>query len=430
MINAGAAVVDITPGPGLALSGFVARTEPAIGAHDPLTVRALVVDDTALVVCDVLGLHEETSARVRARCSLPVDNVIVAALHTHGAPASMPGRGGTDLSPAFLRRLEEASVTAIAEARGSARPSRLLVGSGHDPGIAKNRRHEGGTVDASLPVMKIVAEDGTTTAVLVSYACHPVVLGADNLLYTADFPHYVRLGLEERDPGSVAIFMTGAAADANTGHSAHASVSLAANPRRSFAEAERIGRHIADCAQAAEFREAGGGVSVRSELVSLDHERRETESPDQLAAQWNEALKSADPAQAALLAQWVFWAETIAPRVPDPWTARVTVLDWGAVRLTALPGEIFAETAHEVRSLSDTGDPSFVLAYAEGNPGYIPPTAEFVHGGYEIDEAHRYYGLPATFAPDSVPRLLSAVERLTALRQGAAHQPGEGAEPA
>lgn len=417
MIRAGAAVVDVTPGPGLAMSGFVARTEPAIGAHDPLTVRAVAVDDTALIVCDVLGVNEEMSARIRARCALPADNVIIAALHTHGAPASMPGRGGNDASPAFLQRLEDACVTAVADAQNRARPCRLLMGSGRDPGIARNRRHEGGAVDDRLPVVKIVAEDGKVVAVLVSYACHPVVLGADNLLYTADFPHYVRLGLEENNPGSVAVFMTGAAADANTGHSAHASVSLAANPRRSFAEAERVGRHIADCASGARLRDAGDGISVRNEQVSLRFSRRETHPPEVLAARWKEDLKSVGPAQAALLAQWVLWAETIAPKAPEPWTARVSVLDWGAVRLTALPGEIFAETAHAIRALSDPRDPSFVLGYADGNPGYIAPESEFAHGGYEIDEAHRYYGFPATFAPDSVPRLLSAVERLTARKQ-------------
>jgi hypothetical protein len=63
-----------------------------------------------------------------------------------------------------------------------------------------------------------------------------------------------------------------------------------------------------------------------------------------------------------------------------------------------------------------------VLGYADGNPGYIPPEAEFAHGGYEVDEAHRYYGFPATFAPDSIPRLLAAVERLTT--------PGQGSDPA
>ena len=43
MIEAGAAIVDMTPPAGLAMSGFAARTAPATGAHDPLTARALVV---------------------------------------------------------------------------------------------------------------------------------------------------------------------------------------------------------------------------------------------------------------------------------------------------------------------------------------------------------------------------------------------------
>lgn len=414
MMHAGAAKVGITPDPGLAMSGFVARTQPAAGTHDPLTVRAVVVDEAALVVCDVLGVSEDMSARIRTRCALPAENVIVAALHTHGAPVSMPGRGGREASAEFLQRLEDACVTAIATARERARPCNLHMGTGRTPAIAKNRRHEGGTVDDSLPVLKFVAENGAVVAVLVSYACHPVVLGADNLHYTADFPHYVRLGLEEDNHGSIALFLTGAAGDANSGHSAQASISLAANPRRSFAEAERIGRHIAACAIEAALRDAGDGASVRNALVPLGFSRRETDPPEALAAKWKADLKSAEPAQAALLAEWVFWAETIAPRALEPWTARVSVLKWGDFRVTALPGEIFAETAHAARALSDPAHPSFVLGYADGNPGYIPPEAEFSHGGYEVDEAHRYYGFPATFAPDSIPRLLSAVAGLTA----------------
>ena len=35
MIRAGTALVDITPPAGLALSGFAARSQPALGAHVP-----------------------------------------------------------------------------------------------------------------------------------------------------------------------------------------------------------------------------------------------------------------------------------------------------------------------------------------------------------------------------------------------------------
>lgn len=65
VLTAGTAIVDITPPPGQMMCGYAARTEPATGTHDPLTARALVIGDTALVVADVLGLHEDRCHRLR-----------------------------------------------------------------------------------------------------------------------------------------------------------------------------------------------------------------------------------------------------------------------------------------------------------------------------------------------------------------------------
>jgi len=39
-----------------------------------------------------------------------------------------------------------------------------------------------------------------------------------------------------------------------------------------------------------------------------------------------------------------------------------------------------------------------MVGFADGCSGYIPPLGEYRHGGYEVEEAHRYYGLPAAFA--------------------------------
>ncbi len=105
---AGVAVEDITPdaamlASGLRLAGFAARSDPATGVHDRLTARAVVVEDTAIVIADVIAFHEDSSARIRARCGLPKDRMIVAATHTHGAPFMVPGRLGGEPDPAFLR---------------------------------------------------------------------------------------------------------------------------------------------------------------------------------------------------------------------------------------------------------------------------------------------------------------------------------------
>jgi hypothetical protein len=412
MIRAGAAIIDITPPPGLAMSGFAARTLPARGAHDALTVRAVVVGDTAAVVADVIGIDAATIARIRKRCVLTADNVVVAALHNHGGPASMTGRLSIAADPTYLERLEDACVAAIDKAAAARRPATITVGQGGDPGIARNRRHPGGPVDTSLPLLRIRAADGSMIALVTAYACHPVVLAADNLLWTADYPHFVRQALEEAHPGAVSLFMTGCVGDANTGHSAHASISLAENPDRSFAAAERIGRKIAEAALGAAEEPVSDTVNARNGAVTLSFERRETEAPEILEKRWREEALGAEPARKNLLGYWADWARDIAPLEPEPLAARVTVLDWGGVPIVALPGEIFAETALTIRTSLGADKPVFVIGFADDNPGYIPPASEFQFGGYEVDEAHRYYGLAATFAPGSAEALAACAIEL------------------
>jgi hypothetical protein len=413
MFDVGVAVIDITPPAGLSMAGFGARTQPAIGAHDRLTARAVAVGDTAIVVADVLGIHEAMSARIRERCCLPADNVIVAAVHNHGGPASMAGRAGHGADPAYLERLESACVGAIDAAVVNQQKAEMTIGMGGDPDVARNRRHPGGPVDRALPVLRIRTLDGAMLAVITSYACHPVVLGADNLLWTADYPHYVRSGIEAAYPGATALFLTGCTGDVNTGHSAQASLSLGANAERSFATAERLGRRIADAALRAPEAPVGPDIGVGNAHVLLEFARRETEPLPVLAARWR-AESATDPARAELLRYWIEWAEASAAITdPAPWPGRVTLLNWGGVALVALPGEIFAETGLSIRAALE-GGPAFVFSYADGTPGYIPPASEFRHGGYEVDEAHRYFGLPASFAPGSAEALADTAKALLA----------------
>lgn len=400
---AGAAIVDITPPAGLMMSGYAARTQPATGRHDALTARAIAVGDTAIVVVDVLGLHEDSCARIRSRCGLPADRVSVIVTHTHGGPVSMPGRCGTECDVAYLARLEDGCVEAIDRAVASQRPAILAAGLGPDPGIAFNRRHDGGTIDPTVPVLRLDGVDGRPIAILTSHACHPVVLAAYNRLYSADYPHYVRDALEAADPGIVAVFLTGCAGDISTGHSPHSSISTVPTADRSYAEAERLGRRIAESAAAARLERREGTVRAASGTVELEFERNETSPLPVLAAAWRAKAADADPAWAALYDCWADWAESVAPEPAAPWTGRVTVLDWAGARLSFLPGEMFAQSALRIRG-ADTR-PHFVTSFADGVPGYIPPATEYPFGGYEVLEAHRYYGMPAAFAPGSAERL-------------------------
>lgn len=410
-MKAGVAVVDITPPPGLLMSGFAARTEPSVGAHDPLTVRALVVGDTALVTVDVVGLHEEMVARIRARTELPDANVVVAAIHTHGAPISQVGRLGDAPDPAFLRAIEDGCVAAIAEARANVRAATISAGMGADPDVARNRRHADGPLDRALPVLRFRDAAGQVFAVLVSYACHPVVLAADNRLLTADYVHYVREAVEAAHPGAVAVFATGCCGDVNTGHSAHASWTLAANAARSFDTAERLGRRIGAAALAAGEAPVAPGVAALAADIVLRLTRLEQEPLPVLAGRWRAERDDADPVRRTVLDAWIGWADRYSNAPAGNWTGRVSVFDWGGVPIVALPGEIFAETGLLIREA--IGDrPAFIISYANGTPGYIPPASEFRHGGYEVDEAHRFIGMPGTFAPGSAESLAGAAQAL------------------
>mgnify|MGYP006079006075 CR=1 FL=1 len=408
-IQAGAALVDITPADGLAMSGFAARVTPATGMHDPLTVRAVVVNDTAIVCADVIGLHEDSCRRIRERS--PNSNVIVSALHTHGGPNTMPGRLGGGCDDRYLSRLEDACVEAIETACSNRCPAFLYSGCGTDPNVAKNRRHSGGVVDPNLPVLGIRKEGGEWIAVIASYACHPVVLGADNTLWTADYPGIVRRELEAAYAGALGIFLLGCAGDANTGHSASASFNAAPSETRTFEEAERIGLKVSACALQANLEKISNTmVRSTSGEVHLDFERREQASSQELAKEW-EQQSAAEPSRTALLNTWIDWAKTVANSPLEPWRARVVVLNWGGIPIVALPGEIFAETALAIRK-EVASDSAFVVCFSNGCPGYISPKSEYQYGGYEVDEAHRYYGMGASFAPGSAERLLTLTSSL------------------
>jgi len=402
-ILAGAALVDITPPAGLPMAGYAARTEPSTGSHDPLTARAIAVGDTAIIVCDVIGLDDASCARIRARCALDADKVVVIATHTHGGPVSMPSGVGTGCDLDYLARLEEACVVAIDRAVASRRPAVLRAGMGKNPGIAFNRRHDGGSIDAQVPVLRIDAVDGTPIAMLVSHACHPVVLGAFNRLYTGDYVHYVRQALEAAAPGALAVFLPGCPGDISTGHSPQSSISTVPTDDRSYAEAERLCRRVATSALAAPLHRLDGAVHAASARVDLALERNETAPLAELAAEWRSKARESDAAWQALYECWADWAGTIALRPLSPLSVRVSVLDWAGMRLSFLPGEMFVRSALTIRG--ESARPHLVTSFADGVPGYIPPAAEYAFGGYEVLQAHRYYGQPAAFAPGSAERV-------------------------
>ncbi len=414
-LAAGAGVAAVAVPVGTPLSGYAAREGGATGTHDPCTARALAVGDTCWVAVDVCGLDRATCAAVAERVGLPDGHLVVTATHTHSGPACTPGRLGGD-DPVVRARVVDAAVAAARQALATRRPVRLRWSSVRDAGVAVDRRAPSRPVDPPVDLLRLVGEDGAVVGWLVSYPCHPVVLGADNRLVSADYGWALRAELEDRAPGSVAVFLPGTCGDLNNGHAAEASYTAAPLAGRTFDEAERIGRHLARIVLAGPTTEldTAGFVEVRQATVELALAPLDEEPPTTLADHWTTELAEAEPGRAALLRAWVDWARQRSAADPAAYAARVTAVRWGALWLVGLPGEPFLSFAERLRPRVE--GPVIVTGYTGDCPGYLPDAEAYAHGGYEVTDAHRYYGMPAPFARGSAERLLEVAVGLVSGR--------------
>lgn len=415
----GTAVADLTPPAGIAMSGFAARTAPAAGVHDPLSARAVALTDghgaSLMVVADLVALTVGQASRLRneiaVQTGLDRSSVTVAVTHTHGGPHVTPDALGQGADLAYVATAEAAIVGAAVTAWRDRAPALLRTATGSEPTVARNRRVPGGVIDPTLSVVRVDDPSGATRAVLFSYACHPVVLGSDNLLFTADWPAEARRTVEQAFPGAVAIFAQGCCGQINCGHSAHDSMRPGANPTRTFAAAEQIGRTVGQAAVEAARRAAPAGKAIRSAAVAVDLPFARV-SHDQLAADlaaWKrELVQDPEPARRLVLEAKRRWAETIAGTGSGSLTVEIAACRWGDVPVIILPGEPFVDFAFDIRAKLGRPD-AIVLGYGNGVPGYIPyPVAEYDAGGYEVDEAHCFYGQPNCFAPECGPKIVAA----------------------
>ncbi|AIY00873.1 hypothetical protein ART_1274 [Arthrobacter sp. PAMC 25486] len=410
-ILVGASVEEVSVPSGTPMAGYAARVGPSSGVHDPLTVRAIVIEGVCWITMDVCGLDEKTCSDIREAVPLPADHVVVSATHTHSGPCSMPDRLG-NADSRFLAALCRAALKAFAAALSDRTLCTVSYESFRGLRIAQNRRHPQDDIDPELQVVVFTSRSGSVVAWLMQFPCHPVVLGADNHLISGDYPAYTRIALEQAEPGSIALFLTGAAGDVNTGHTAESSYTQNSSPTRTFHEAERIGRTLAATGMAAREspRLARSGLRVLTAEVHLELEVLDVKTPVELAGQWEQQTHNQPPGERALLRIWSDWAHAQNTSAEMTWTGTITVMALAGILLVALPGEPFLAGAEKIKGAFEI--PVIVAGYSNGCPGYFPTDTEYEFGGYEVMDAHRYYGMPAPFKRGSLEILVESAIRI------------------
>jgi neutral ceramidase len=331
--------------------------------------------------------------------------------HTHSGPATIDLRDCGTVDPTYLDRLRLWLVEAARGAVSNLRQVRVGFGRGGvDTGVL-NRRHPGSAIDPDLGVVAFQDEAGQNLAILVNYACHPVCLDHTNRLISADYPGVLAHALQEQTK-AVVLFTNGADGDINPAWMG------------SFTYAEDLGRELA-----AETLRVLHAMTFRGTTIlhvtgeTLDLPLNSSPTYDELnqeISQHRQGLAEADAAgdilQGKLHRAMLGWAEAtlaeaLRANLPRSVPAELQVVRLGEVALLGIPGEIFSELGVAIKNAHPMRQ-ALVLGYANNDIGYIPTRQAYADGGYEINDAFKYYGYPAVLAPEAGDVLLQAAARL------------------
>jgi len=385
-LKAGVAKVEITPPTGLRMYGFSNRKGGSTGTLDPLMARVLVLEAgekrLALVVLD-LGrpFAEAWIARLRedARKISGVSYVLLAAIHTHSGPAirdEYPPKQSPDWETGVLEKVEKA----IAEACQHLAEARLGTGYGSvDIGHNRLRLEPDGTifwfernntmvptspVDPTVSVLRVDTAAGEPLAILVNYACHPVVFGSDNLQYSADYPGVMIRTVEQAFAGKpLCMFVQGAPGDINPYYAVHPLGQDAVKMRDWTGE--RLGGEAARVAKSIQTAASDATLDFAEDRLEFRPRWNMEKFREAVRASWGpEAAESFEQRRGAM------------PRLPV-----ATVLINKRIALMTVPGEAFVQHQMAWRQRCPVRD-AFFLGYANGDYGYFPTIRAASLGGY------------------------------------------------
>jgi hypothetical protein len=403
LLRAGVARVDITPLKPVTLSGYESRKDLSRGVHDPLFARAIAFEQAGnrlvLVSTEILGWYGGTAEPFRRAilesCRLRPSELFLSAIHTHSAPTPVldPGKGHSN-NVEYTQTLQGHLVAVVRAALDHLEPAAIGVGLGA-AAVGANRREQvvdaagrssvvlgrnpDGPVDRDVQVLKITqTSDNVMTAVLFAYATHSTSLGPGNYLISGDVHGLAAQFVEHYVAG-------GAIAPGFAGASGNIDPWFRVRPGFNTTNGwipepvllgtllgEEVVRVLGDIKLAA----TNAPIATRLDVLSLPGKPGTNAMP----------------------------GETVAP-VPFVLTAARV----GEVGFLGLGGEVFSELGRAIKNASPFRH-TVIITHCNGAAGYLPTTAAYPEGGYEVRSSR--------FAPGAAEVVVQeALRLLRELRQ-------------
>ena len=436
--------IDITPEIGLDIAGYFVK-RVADGVLDPLYANAMAIscgeDRAVMIALDNLGIKQELLIKYRAAVAsalgIGVEGVFISCTHTHTAPhAKTEVSEGID---EYIEFLSEKIVEAARAADADLKSARMGYGKGIAPGIAFVRRFrmtDGsiktnpgvnnpeivapiGDVDESVSVLRFDREGGDTV-VLVSFGCHPDVVGGCK--YSADWPGFVRDTVEKTLDGVKCIFFNGAEGDINhvnvhpTGGFLNGTFTDFDDVSRGYDHARYMGRVITggvlqafDKVQCVDV----DSIGCVNKIINVPSNKPSPEDMPEARRikELHEAGRDHELPYSGMMVTTVV-AEALRmvrlENAPDAFDMTLTGIRIGGVAIMGIPGEPFLGIG---RGIKESGgyDMIIPIACANGYEGYFPMKDSYDEGGYEARSSNFRAGV-AEFIIEEGKKLLKEME--------------------
>ena len=424
--RAGVGKTKITPSGPVWMAGYGARNRECDTTAQDLWAKALALEDpngakSVLLALDSCGIGREVAANItrdiERRFRLPPAAVLINMSHSHCSPFTEGlvwamrefTTGEWSRIVGYTRQLEQQAVAAVGAALAALEPVTLAHGKSAT-GFAVNRRNNVeadvprlraekkivGPVDHDVPVLAIRRLDGTTKAIVCSYACHTTTLNGYE--WNGDYAGFAQEEIERRHASATAFFTQGCGGDINP------------LPRRTMELARGYGRALADAvdrAFKAKMEPITGSLRTNLERVELAFSEGPTRKALEAAAAADESPKNRyERMRARHLLSELDRGEKLSRSYPYP------VQSWRLGQLTwiALGGEPVIEYSLALKKA--LGLRTWVLGYSSEIMAYIPSERVLSEGGYEGATSMVVFGLPAPWAPGLEQKILHTAQRL------------------
>jgi hypothetical protein len=446
-LRAGAAVVDITPALGVANGGVIARGGPVTHIHDGLHARCLVLDDgatrLAIAICDMRMLGGEVVARAKSlvgeATGLAPENILIAATHTHAAPA-MVGIHPEPRDRAYAEFVARRIADGITRAGHHLAPAKVGWGFGSAPQHVHNRRwfmkpvaiaanpfgggsdevkmnpprgtdllKPAGPVDPQVSVLDVRHTDGRPLALLANYGLHYVggyQAGHVSADYFGLFADRVQglLGADRQHPPFVAMMSNGTSGDVSINDFSAKQERLPA-----WVKMQRVADDLA-----AEVVKVTGDIGHHTTVplaVAATELQLGVRRPDAKRLVWARRTLAYATDPKRLTRPVIYAQETLAlAKFPAKVPVALQAFRIGDLRIITVPCEMFAETGLALKQEAGLG-PLFIIELANGYRGYLPTPRQHEWGGYETWPARSSY-LEVQAAPKIRAALLGLLGKL------------------